>query len=37
MFTLIVGLVVGVLIGWNVAEPAVVKSLKEKLLGKLKG
>ncbi len=37
MFTLIVGLVVGVLIGWNVAEPALVKNLKDKLLSKLKG
>jgi hypothetical protein len=37
MFALIVGLVVGVLVGWNVAEPAVVKELKQKLLDKIKG
>lgn len=36
MFTLIVGLVVGILIGWNVAEPALVKQLKEKILNKVK-
>lgn len=34
MFTLILGFVVGVLVGWNVPQPGFIKSLVDKVKSK---